>query len=124
GLYLAELAKATGEQRYGDAARGAARWLAGPAWGRGRAQHGLHCGEAGVAYFFLRLAELLDEPGYLQAAELRLRRLRGASFRTVDLIYGTTGTLLGQLGLNAATGDPEYLADARAAGDYLIEESR
>ena len=38
GLFLAELARATGEERYADAARGAARWIAGPHWGRGRAQ--------------------------------------------------------------------------------------
>src|SRR5439155_2765378 len=60
GLFLAELARRTGETRYADAARGAARWLAGPAWGRGRAQHGFHCGEGGIAHFFLRLAALLD----------------------------------------------------------------
>ena len=34
------------------------------------AQHGLHCGEAGLAYFFARLARLLDEPGYLDAAAM------------------------------------------------------
>ncbi|MGE0544969.1 MAG: lanthionine synthetase LanC family protein [Dehalococcoidia bacterium] len=124
GLFLAELAQATGEARYTDAARGTARWLGGPAWGRGWAQHGLHCGEPGVAYFFLRLAELLGEPGYIQAAELRLRRLRGTPFATVDLIYGTAGTILSLLRLHAVTGDREYLHEARAAGDYLVETVR
>jgi len=119
-LFLAELAQRTGEERYAEAARGAARWLAGPTWGRGRAQHGLHHGEAGVAYFFLRLAELLDSPGYVAAAELRLRRLRGAESLTVDVIYGTAGTLLGLLALHAVTGDSETLAEARAIGDHLV----
>ncbi len=120
GLFLADLARQTGEGRYSDAARGAARWLAGPAWGRGRAQHGLHDGEAGVAYFFLRLAELLDAPGYVAAADLRLRRLRGASCHTVDLMYGTAGTLLGLLAMHAVTGDSKVLADACTAGDQLV----
>jgi len=122
-LYLAELARATGEQRYADAARGAACWLAGPMWGRGRAQHGLHGGEGGVAYFFLRLATLLDEPGYVRAAELRLRRLRGAVAGTVDLLYGTAGTIVALLHLYAATGAHEYLADARAGGECLMADS-
>jgi len=122
-LYLAELFRATGEQRYSDAARGAACWLAGPMWGRGRAQHGLHAGEGGVAYFFLRLAQLLGEPGYVRAAELRLRRLRGAASGTMDLLYGTAGTIVALLHLHTATGAYEYLADARAEGDRLLAES-
>lgn len=121
GLFLAELARETGEERYADAARGAARWVAGPNWGRGRAQHGFHSGEAGVAFFFLRLAELLDAPGYIAAADLRLRRLRGATSRTVDVMYGTAGTLLGLLAMHAVTGDSEFLADARTLGDQLVD---
>jgi serine/threonine protein kinase len=124
GLFLAELAHETGDDRYADAARGAARWLGGPVWGRGRAQHGLHYGESGVAYSFLRLAELLDAPGYVTAAELRMRRLRGTSPATVDLIYGSAGSLLALLHLHAATGAAEYLADARAAGDDLVRTAR
>lgn len=120
GLFLAELAHLTGEERYASAARGAARWLGGPTWGRGRAVHGFHSGEAGVACFFLRLSVLLDAPGYVAAAAMRLRRLRGASCHTIDLLYGTAGTLLGYLSLHAATGDRGFLDDARTAGDQLV----
>src|SRR5205085_1801285 len=74
GLFLAGLAAATGVAQYGDAVRGAARWLTNPPWDRGRAAPGLHCGEAGVGLLFVRLASLLDEPGCLTAAELRARR--------------------------------------------------
>jgi hypothetical protein len=123
GLFLAELARATGEERYVDAARGAARWLAGPVWGQGRAHHGFHSGEAGVAFFFLRLADLLDTPGYVAAADLRLRRLRGATSLTVDLMYGTGGTILGLLAMHAVTGDSQFLADARTLGDELLDEA-
>jgi hypothetical protein len=119
-LYLAELAGRTGDERYADAARGAARWLAGPAWGRGRAQHGLHHGEGGVAWTFLRLAERLDAPGYVAAADLRMRRLRGAAATTTDLIYGTAGTVLALLAVHDATGDDAHLAEARALGDDLV----
>jgi hypothetical protein len=119
GLFLAELARATGESRYADAARGAARWLTGPTWGRGRAQHGFQNGEGGVAFFLLRLAELLDAPGYVTAAEMRVRRLHGAPWITTDLLYGTAGTLYGTLAVHAATGDPGLLAEARMLGDQL-----
>jgi lantibiotic modifying enzyme len=122
GLFLAELAKATDDDCYAAVARGAARWLAGSTWGRGRAQHGFHSGEAGIAYFFVRIAELLEAPGYLDAAVIRLRRLRGAPWQTVDLMYGLAGTLVGTLSVYAATGEPEFLDDALAAAEHLVSE--
>lgn len=124
GLFLAELAHRTGEGRYVKATRGAARWLAGPAWGRGWSHHGLHGGEPGVAYFFVRLAELLDQPAYVTAAELRVRRLRGAPFLTLDLIHGSAGTMVSLLRLHATTGRSEYLADARNIGEELARVAR
>ncbi|MFY9580599.1 MAG: lanthionine synthetase LanC family protein, partial [Gaiellaceae bacterium] len=120
GLFLAELSRATGEPQYAETARAAARWLAGPAWGRGRAQHGLHCGEPGVSYFFLSLAELLDEPGFVTAAELRMRRLQGVPFATADLTHGAAGTILALVELHRVTGEFVYLAAARTAGDELV----
>lgn len=123
GLFLAELSRATGEERYADAARGAARWICGPDWGRGRAQHGLHSGEAGVAFFLLRLAEILQAPGYVAAAAMRLRRLRGSRPLTIDLMYGTAGTVTGLLHLHAVTGESEFLSDARELGDDIVEQA-
>ncbi|MDQ2638226.1 MAG: protein kinase [Actinomycetota bacterium] len=120
GLFLAELGSATGDERYLSAARGAARWLSGPVWGRGRSQHGFHNGEAGIAYFLLRLADLLEQPGYVDAAVMRLRRLRGATCPTVDLMYGSAGTMLGSLACHAVTGEAEFLRDARTIGDHLL----
>lgn len=120
GLFLAELALVTGDPRYATAAQGAARWLAGPTWSRGRARHGLHCGDPGISYFFIRLTELLHEPGFVTAAELRMRRLEGAPFGTVDLSDGAAGTILVLLDLHRITGESTYLARARAAGDQLV----
>ena len=123
GLFLAELAHATGESCYAEAARGAARWLAGRTWSRGRAQHGLHCGEPGISYFFARLPELLDEPGFVTAAELRMRRLDGVPFTTVDLTHGAAGTILALVHLHRVTDEPHHLAAARSAGDELIRSA-
>jgi len=123
GLYLAELASRTGHVRYADLARGAARWLAGPSWSRGRARHGLHGGEPGIAFFFLRLAELLNEPAYFDAASLRMRRLRGAAPLTDDILHGRAGTLLVLLELHRATQDGQFLEEARELGDALVAKA-
>ena len=123
-LFLAELAAATQERRYTEAARAAARWLSGPEWERGRAMPGLHHGESGVGYFYLRLAALLDEPGYLAAAELRARRLAGVPFATPDLVHGAAGAAFFLAALGTATGERGYLDQARAAGDLLLQAAR
>lgn len=119
-LFLTELGAATGEQRFADGAHAAARWLAGPDWTRGWSQHGLHGGEPGVAWLFLCMAELLDAPSYVTAAELRMRRLLGAVPQTVDILHGTAGTIIALLRLHAATGEAEYLELSRTFGDDLV----
>lgn len=122
-LYLAGLAAATGATSYADAARGAARWLAGAPWDRGRAAPGLHCGEAGVGLFFIRLAALLDEPGYLAAAELRARRLVGVHVPTLDVLQGAAGLVLFLVELAAATGKRAWLERAREAADDIVAQA-
>ena len=119
-VFLAALARATNEARYEDVARGAARWLAGTTWGRGRAAIGLHCGQAGVGLAYLRLAASLDEPAYITAAELVARRLAGTAIETFDLLYGAAGTILFLVELAAATGDNTYLAQARGLADVIV----
>ena len=123
-LFLAELARVTGERRYADAARGAARWLSGPQWEHGRALPGLHAGEAGIGLFYLRLAGLLDEPGYLHAAELRARRLAGVPFQTLDLVHGAAGATYFLSLLGRATNERSHLEQGRAAADLLLREAR
>jgi hypothetical protein len=124
GLFLAMAAQATGRDRYAQRAREAAAWLAGPTWARGRAAGGLHCGDAGVALFFLRLASLLEEPGYVTAAQLRARRLEGVPFETLDLVNGAAGSAMLRVALLEATGDEDHLRQARAAGDLLVRRSQ
>jgi len=119
-LVLAELARATGNARYGETARGAARWLMGPAWANGRAMPGLHCGEAGVGYLLVRLATLLDEPGYMKAAELRARRMAGVQLDTSDLLYGAAGAAVTLARLAVTTGERAYFDQANAMGGLLV----
>lgn len=123
GLFLAMAAQATGRERYAQRARDAGAWLAGPTWARGRAAAGLHCGDAGVALFFLRLASLIEEPGYVTAALLRARRMEGVHFDTLDLVNGAAGSLTLQVALLEATGDQDHLRKAREAGDLLLRRA-
>jgi hypothetical protein len=124
GLFLAMAAQTSGRDRYAQRAREAAAWLAGPTWSRGRAAAGLHCGDAGVALFFLRLASLLEEPGYVAAALLRARRLEGVPFETLDLVNGAAGSAILQVALLDVAGDEDHLRKARAAGDLLVRRAR
>ena len=50
---------------------------------------------------------------------MRLRRLRGAACHTLDLMYGTAGTLLGAVYLYSLTGASEFLDDALLSADRL-----
>ena len=119
-LFLAALARATGEQRFAEGARGAVRWLAGGMWGSGRAALGLHCGEAGTGYALLRLAELLDEPGYRHLAELYARRIAGIPVTTIDLLYGAAGDVLFLVELARTSGNTAYLQQAADLGERLV----
>jgi Lanthionine synthetase C-like protein/Protein kinase domain len=119
GLFLAELGRRTGEERFTDTARAAARWLAGPAWADGRGEPGLYCGESGVGWFLIRLATLLNEPAYLNAAELRARRIKGTWAETMELLTGHAGHVVFLSRLAQATGKASYIEDALAIGGRL-----
>jgi hypothetical protein len=119
-LFLAELSRACQEDKFAATARSAARWLAGPVWANGRAEPGLYCGESGVGWLMLRLAHLLDEPGYLTAAELRARRLRGVRHATLDLLEGAAGHGVFLIRLWQATRNTDYLEDALKIGELLL----
>ncbi|MGI8553295.1 MAG: hypothetical protein ACR2PL_21290, partial [Dehalococcoidia bacterium] len=69
---------------------------------------------------FLRLAELLDEPGYVAAAELRARRLAGVPHQVPDLLFGAAGSLLFLTWLAQVTGEPAHLRQTRVAGDLFV----
>ncbi len=123
-LFLAEFARIADSAPCKALAKDAASWLAGPVWASGRAEPGLHCGESGVGWFFIRLAQAVCEPGYLAAAELRARRLRGVSFEALDLVHGVAGLVIFLTRLAQATAKCAYLDDALALSNALIESAR
>lgn len=104
GLFLAECAQKLGHQRSAALAKEAASWLSSGEWGHGSSLCGLYTGEAGVGMFYLKLAHLLDCPGYLTMALLRARRMQGVEMATIDLVDGSAGILIFLVELYESTG--------------------
>lgn len=81
-------------------------------------------GVGSLLYGLVRLADWLDAPQYLTAAEqvseyVTDERLTAAS--TLDLIGGVAGVIPGLLSLHTATGDKVHLERAVTAGDRLLD---
>jgi serine/threonine protein kinase len=123
GLFLAAVAQATGRLEFADTARAAARWLSGSEWGHGSTECGLHSGEAGIGLFYIRLASFLNEPGYLNMAVLRARRLCGVVPKTVDLVGGMAGLLIFLAELEASKEDASSQQWAVELGDLLMSKA-
>ncbi|MDB4950908.1 MAG: uncharacterized protein JWM27_3557 [Gemmatimonadetes bacterium] len=133
---LLDLHGATGDERFADAARGAAEWLeriafpvldddSGLDWpaelgGEGRIGPFWCHGSAGVARFLLHAARLELTPG---AAETGVRAARaagrGARWSAVSLCHGIPGSLDVLVDAWQATGDPAWLAEGRGLAQLL-----
>lgn len=129
-LFLAALARATGEPAYGALAGAAAR----PAILAGRDEaaelvtaFGV-AGAAGVAYGLARLGALdAAEGASAHAAAGRIVRALGAPAFDAephpDVLGGLAGALAALLGVFAATGDQAALDGAEAAGAALLRQA-
>jgi type 2 lantibiotic biosynthesis protein LanM len=123
-LFLAYLARVTGEARYRDLAEGAhramTRAVAGPA--PRIAGPGLFSGWAGIVYLKTHLARLWDRPALLDEAEALAETIPAlvAIDTQYDLINGTAGAVLGLVLLHRERPSARLLAMAVAAGDHLI----
>lgn len=81
-------------------------------------------GVGSLLYGFVRIAEWLDEPSYLDAARRcsdYVTRDRLQATETLDLIGGVAGVVPGLLLLYKATGDRRHLDRAVAAGEVLLD---
>lgn len=80
-------------------------------------------GVGGLVYGFTKLADLLDRPAYLDAAERAAGLVtddRIAADDSYDVIQGGAGGILGLLALHDETGSDAVLGRARAVGDHLL----
>lgn len=120
-LFLAAVAKHKGGGQYATVAQRAARWIASRSWGHGRGLPGLHAGEAGIGLFYIRLSRFLGVKGYVNAAVLRAKRLRGLNLQNLDIVHGAAGLLIFICELHDATGLPWLMDDALEVGNTILQ---
>ena len=151
GLFLLEIAEATGEAKYRDAAEGAARWLLSVAvktddgikWkstaSLDRFYTGFSHGTAGNAYFLARVYESTKKEEYLQAAKSAAGLLRKIAVKDgkglkwyhyepdhldrfqTGWCHGPAGTGRLFLKLYQITGEKRYLTTARKGAAWLMK---
>ena len=115
GLFLAHLARVTGEPEPRTAAVGALRHAL--ALAARRPEPGFHVGTAGVAWAAVGAAALLDAPELHDGARALVDE---AATGPPDVLIGTAGTVLGLLALAGPLQDPNLVERAAAAGDELL----
>ena len=126
GLFLAQIANATGDRSFRRTAVGALRHATAPArQSPVSSRDGFHAGVVGVAWAAARAALLLEDEE-LDARALALSTqpdVPSAGDRCPDLITGMAGTALGLLALADELGDPKLVEQARATGEILISRA-
>jgi type 2 lantibiotic biosynthesis protein LanM len=128
-VFLAALAHATGEARFRDLALAAAT----PARARLSSDLRAHLartlgigggiGVGSIIYGLVRMAGWLDEPNLLNDARSMTRLLDAeliAADRSLDVVKGAAGAILGLLTLHRASSDATGLAAAVACGHHLL----
>jgi lantibiotic biosynthesis protein len=124
GLFLAQLAAATGEADARRTALGALRHALGRAAAMPR-RDGLHGGTLGIACAAVRAAGLLDSDELRADARsvVAQARLPDGPARSPDVTTGAAGAILALLELAAALGEPQLVEDASRAGAELIRRA-
>ena len=124
GLFLANLAAVTGDERARRTSVAALRLAVERAPALPSAERdGLHAGAVGIALAAARVAALLGEEQLDAGARGLLRDLRLPSGprRCPDVVMGGAGTILGLLALAGVLDDPALLQPAAEAGAQLLD---
>jgi hypothetical protein len=122
-LALAELAADGGDAGVREAVAALARWLMRGPRPAGAPLPGLDAGEAGVGAALLRAGQVLRDAALIAAAVEHARWVAGRPYGAPGRAHGTAGRLHFHLLLRHATGAPEHLAAAIAAGDELCRRA-
>lgn len=88
---------------------------------------GICVGVPSAVYAHVRIAGLLQDNGYLEAADRMARAITPeqiAADCTHDLFGGTAGAVLALLALHSATGESRHLESALAGGRHLAARQR
>jgi lantibiotic modifying enzyme len=124
GLFLAELAAATGDAAFRRTAVGAMRHAVARAPAMpDRRRDGFHAGTLGIAWAAVRVGELLQEEelrsGALAVTDEGRRSSRPD--RCPDVILGGAGSIIALLALADGFEEPALADEALAAGEQLID---
>lgn len=126
GLFLAQLANATGDGSFRRTAVGALRHATAPARQSPVSRRdGFHAGSVGVAWAAARASLLLEEEE-MHARAIALSTqfdVPSGPDRCPDLITGMAGSALGLLALADELGDPRLVEQAVATGEILISRA-
>lgn len=131
-LFLAALAKVTGDAEFRDLALSALQPLrkflqiTDPHFQRKFTKQigiGGSTGLGSIVYTLVRVSQFLDEPEILDLASLAAELITQESIagdRSFDIISGSAGAILGLLSLYQASSDPAVLDQAVALGYHLL----
>jgi type 2 lantibiotic biosynthesis protein LanM len=131
-LFLAALAKITGDKEFRDLALSALQDLKkdlqdtdpnSPRKITKRMGIGAGSGLGSIVYTLVRVSQFLDEPELLDIASLAASLITPEKIESdskFDLIAGAAGAILGLLSLYQASSDPAILEQAQALGYHLL----
>jgi hypothetical protein len=122
GLFLAELAGATGDREVGRAALGAVRHALAEGETLPGGSTGFHSGRVGIAWASVRAAAALGEGGLQEEAARVLEPMAGheTEDRGMDVIAGAAGAIPALLAMAGTLDRDAMLTLARAMGDHLL----
>ena len=126
GLFLAQIANATGDESFRRTAVGALLHATARAselrLGR---RDGFHAGSLGVAWATATAAELLDVEELLPGARTLAaeRPAPDGRDRCADVVMGMAGCILGLLSLAEHLDDPRLAEEALATGEVLLRQA-
>ncbi|MHC5038259.1 MAG: lanthionine synthetase LanC family protein [Planctomycetota bacterium] len=129
GIFLARLYEATGEEKYLEAAKKAAAWIAHITEKDTDRVPGLFVGDAGKGLFYLELARVTKEKKYFEMADRIARHFgEGWTYKEnkqpywmTDLYMGAAGHLLFLLEMHKVKPDPFYMKEAVRAGEFILK---
>ena len=120
-LAIAELVGEFGEVRHQEALTEGIEWLRAsrPV---GDILPGLYIGELGVAAALVRAGQVLSRCDLIDHAATIMRTIAALPYTSPDIFHGTAGRLRFNLLLWQETRDPEHLAHAVEAGEFLLTQ--
>jgi len=123
-LFLAQIGKISQIGVFTDTAEKAACWLGNEEWAYGSTVIGLYSGEAGIGYFYIKLAEFTNNSSYVNMAIMRANRMKGLRPSSLDLVDGIAGLILFLLKLFQTTKETRFRDWAVEFGDLVLEKAK